>query len=92
MENQQSTLNPSEAVYGFASWLTTRSEVTTMSSKHDSSVIAQLVERFCKENNLPPVSDQWPKSLVHPAGEVALLEEPPKKACFSETGRNLVNK
>ena len=65
-------LNPSEAVYGFAAWLTTREEQTVMSASDDSAPIAELVKQFCEINNLPDVSEHWPNHLVHPAGEVAV--------------------
>ncbi len=68
----KSTLNPSEAVYGFAAWLTTRSEKTIMSSADDAAPIADLVKQFCEANSLPEISDQWPYHLVHPSGEIAV--------------------
>ena len=65
-------LNAAEAVYGFVGWLTTREERTVMSAKDDCAPIAELIKRFCTENNLPEVSDQWPLNLIHPSGEVAV--------------------
>lgn len=59
-------LTGSEAIYGFCGWLTTRKEVTQMSSKHDCAIIADLIDEFCKANNLSEPSDYWHKSLVHP--------------------------
>jgi len=59
-------LNSSEAVYGFAAWLTTRKEVTTMGANHDCAPIAALVKEFCEVNGLPEVSEAWPKELIHP--------------------------
>ncbi len=66
------TLNPSEAVYGFAAWLTCRDERTVMSASDDAAPIVELVKQFCEVNNLPDVSDQWPNNLIHPSGEVAV--------------------
>ena len=66
------TLNPSEAVYGFAAWLTCRKEKTVMSASDDAAIIVELVAQFCETNNLPEISSQWPKHLVHPSGEVAV--------------------
>lgn len=66
------TLNPSEAVYGFAAWLTTRSESIIIGSNHNATPIVDLVASFCKENNLPEVSPDWPNNLIHPSGEVAV--------------------
>ncbi len=59
-------LNPSEAVYGFAAWLTCRKEKTVMSASDDSAIIADLVAQFCKVNNLPEISEHWPSNLIHP--------------------------
>ena len=60
------TLSASEAVYGFAGWLTSREEKTVMSSSDDAAPVAELVEEFCKENNLPEVTEGFPKNLTHP--------------------------
>lgn len=57
------TLNPSEAVLGFAAWLTTRDEVTKMSARHDSGVIADLVKEFCSAQGLEDISAAWPDNL-----------------------------
>ena len=61
-------LNPSEAVYGFGAWLTTRDQKTVMSATDDSAPIAEFVKTFCEVNNLPDVSEEWPKNLIHPSG------------------------
>ena len=76
-------LNAAEAVYGFVGWLTSREERTVMSAKDDCAPIAELIKRFCTENNLPEVSDQWPLNLIHPSGEVAvpLTDEYPALVC-----------
>ena len=59
----------SEALYGFAGWLTTRDEVVTASSKHDAGVWAKLVDTFIKENKLEQPRDGWENNLIHPSGE-----------------------
>jgi len=64
-------LTPSEAVYGFAGWLTSRKERTIMSSSDDAGVVAELVDKFCKENHLEAPRDNWNTHLIHPSGEVA---------------------
>jgi hypothetical protein len=60
-------LNQSEAVYGFAAWLTTRKERTIMSASDDAAPIADAVKQFCEVNNLPDISENWPNNLIHPA-------------------------
>jgi hypothetical protein len=59
-------LTASEAVYGFASWLTTRAERTVMSASDSSAPIATLVDEFCKANDLAAPRDGWTLSLTHP--------------------------
>jgi len=74
-------LNPSEAVYGFAAWLTTRKEKVVMSSSDDAAIVADLVKQFCEANNLPPVSKEWPLNLIHPSGEAAVPGIGNNEAC-----------
>lgn len=57
-------LNPSEAVYGFASWLTVRKQSLTVGSMHDAAPVAQLVKEYCEAQQLPPVSENYPKNLI----------------------------
>lgn len=61
-----SMLSPSEAIYGFAGWLTSRREVTTMSASHDAAGIAELVDEFVKRNALPEPRENWHKELIQP--------------------------
>lgn len=62
-------LKPSEAVYGFSSWLTTRDQKTTMGAAEECSVVATLVDRFCKENRLSAPREGWHNNLIHPSNE-----------------------
>ena len=62
-------LTASEAVFGFAAWLTTRDEETKMGSSNDCAPIADLVKQFCEENELTPPRDGWENNLIHPSGE-----------------------
>ena len=59
-------MNASEAVYGFASWLTCRKDKVCFSSTDDSGIAADLVKEFCSANALPEISDKWPDNLAHP--------------------------
>jgi hypothetical protein len=59
-------LNASEAVYGFAAWLTTREERVVLSAMDDAAPVCALVKRFCEINNLPEITEQWPNHLIHP--------------------------
>jgi len=59
----------SEALFGFAAWLTTREETTKMGASEDCAPIVGLISQFCEENNLPDPRDGWENNLVHPSGE-----------------------
>lgn len=67
-------LTASEAVFGFAGWLTTRKEKTVMSSEDDSACIARLCGQFIKENELSLPRDGWDDNLIHPSGEYVRME------------------
>ncbi len=56
---------PSEALYGFASWLTVRNEPITLSARHEAGIAAELVAEFCKVNRLEdPRDGVYPGNLV----------------------------
>ncbi|KKN10023.1 hypothetical protein LCGC14_1040780 [marine sediment metagenome] len=59
-------LTASEALYGFAAWLTTRKATVSFGGDHDCAVAADLVAEFCKTNNLEEPRDDWTKNLTHP--------------------------
>ena len=60
-------LTATEALFGFMGWLTTRDKPVTLSAVHDASAAAELVNQFCKENELGDVSrEDWHKFLKHP--------------------------
>ena len=60
-------LNASEAIYGFAAWLTTRDESITAGSTHDAAVWAEKVDEFCKVNHLEEPREGWQNNLIHPS-------------------------
>ncbi len=59
-------LTPSEALFGFVGWLTSREESVTLSSHHLCSGIPELVGRFSSENDLAAPRDGWHRLLRHP--------------------------
>lgn len=59
-------MTASEALYGFAGWLTSREPVTIMSAREHAGPIADLVARFMKANELPDCREGWDKTLIHP--------------------------
>jgi len=60
------TLTASEALYGFCGWLTSREELTRMSSKDDASAVVELISEFCKTNKLSQPRDNWDAALKQP--------------------------
>lgn len=68
----QDNLKASEALYGFAGWLTGRKQPVIFSSRHNAAVAAELVNEFCKANNLSDPDEGWDTRLIHPSGEVAI--------------------
>lgn len=54
---------PSEAVYAFAGWLTSRDEPITFSSRHDAGEPARLVEAFCKSQGFADPRHEYTKLL-----------------------------
>ena len=60
-------LTASEAVYGFAAWLTCRETKTVFSSKDDAAIIAALVKEFCDVNHLENPRDRWHEKLIQPS-------------------------
>jgi len=62
-------LTPSEALYGFAGWITSREEEVIASDHHGAAIWAELVDTFIKENKLDDPKDGWENNLIHPSGE-----------------------
>ena len=51
---------PCVVLIAFTAWLTTRDEVTTLSSRHDVTHIVNLVTEFCESQGWqPPKDDKW---------------------------------
>jgi len=69
VETVEEDLSSSEALYGFAGWLTTRKRKTVMSASDNAATVAQLVGKFCKTNSLPEPRDKWTDDLVMPKEE-----------------------
>ncbi len=55
--------NQSEALYGFAAWLTTRAGTLKVGAEHDASPMATLVDRFCTGQGFAEPRDAFPKML-----------------------------
>ncbi len=64
----------SEALYGFAAWLTSRDVPVTLSGHHEAGIAAELVNEFCKANNLPEPRENWTDFLAFPESRSAKSE------------------
>jgi len=60
------TLQPSEVLLGFMAWLTTRKQAITFSEKHDASVAAKLIHKFCKVNDFEAPRDNYTEYFEMP--------------------------
>ncbi|WP_129448156.1 hypothetical protein [Methylibium sp. Pch-M] len=75
---------PSEAVYGFAAWLTCRPATLTVGSFHEASSMAELVGEFINANGFePPRDGVYPENLKQPA--------PPQPATGSQDRAEVTN-
>ena len=59
-------LSPSEALFGFAAWLTSLEKPITLSAHHEAGIAAELVGEFCRVNNLKEPRDNWTEFLTQP--------------------------
>lgn len=56
-------LTPSEALYAFSGWLSSRGERTTFSAQHSASPIAERIKEFCELYNLEDPTNGWERKL-----------------------------
>jgi hypothetical protein len=65
------TFNPTEAIYSFVAFLTTRNKELILSSHNDAAPVAELVGKFIEANNLPKTmdSDDWSNWIAPPNTE-----------------------
>lgn len=77
--NKQNQLSGSEAVYGFAAWLTTKNEPVVISAHKDAAYVCDLVSQFCEINNLDEPRSNWTNNLTHPPtmNEIVIKEVEP---------------
>lgn len=53
--------SPSEALYAFGAWLTTRSKPLIIGSNHDAAPVADLVNKFCISQRWANPREGWEK-------------------------------
>lgn len=69
-------MTASEAVFGFAAWLSGLPESATFGAKEESSTIAELAGKWCSANNLPkPRENVYPNNLSKVDYDLSLFSE-----------------
>ena len=61
---------PSEVLYAFMGWLTSRQQRTVLSATDNAAQAAELVAEFCLRNNLSEPREGWHRIIEHPTGNV----------------------
>jgi hypothetical protein len=80
-------LSASEAVYGFAGWLTTRKEQSVFSATDDTAPAARLCGEFIAANSLPEPREGWEWKIEHPKDS----EEKPNASALATGGNDYEN-
>ena len=60
------TVTASEAVFGFAAWLTGRIQGQCFGAHFNSAPAAELAGLWCDENKLPRPRKIFPKNIIQP--------------------------
>lgn len=60
-------ITASEAVFGFAAWLTMHKQIVSFGANVDCAPAAELAGKWIKENNLPdPREGVYPHNITQP--------------------------
>ena len=59
-------MTASEALYGFAGWLTSRDQQGVFSSRDNAALAADLVCEFCSVNKLSVPRNDWTDKIIMP--------------------------
>lgn len=62
-EHAEITVSPSEALYGFAAFLTCRPGTLTVGAKHNAAPMANLVRDYCEVQEFREPRDGWTDRL-----------------------------
>jgi ribonuclease HI len=73
METNSNKLSASEALFGFMGWLTSLETPVTFSSRHYAGTAAELVDEFCKANNLDQPRNGWSENFVYPTSRSTVI-------------------
>ena len=64
MKLVRESLSPSESLYGFGGWLTTREEPITIGRKYDAGIVAELIDEFIQKQKLKKPKEHWERALI----------------------------
>ena len=79
-------LNPTEVLFGFVSWLTTRPKAVALGAKIDSAPAADLLREYCHVNGLPDTRQGWEQKIRKPLEDAPdAVEDPVEEAPVEET-------
>lgn len=70
MEYREDSLTPSEALYAFCAWISTRDQQIAIGSSSECGILVELIEQFRQANNLPPPRHNYQIYLKHPSNKV----------------------
>ena len=59
-------MNPTDALYGFVAWLTTRDETVSLGKDHSVAEISDLLIEYMRVNNLGGISCEYPHTIQMP--------------------------
>ena len=62
-------MNSTEALFGFVSWMTTRTELLKIGAKSDAAPLADCLQEFCRVNKLPDTRPGWELKIRQPVAE-----------------------
>ena len=59
-------INPTEALYGFFSWIISGSRKHLLGGGHHGGRLHSELAKFCEANNLPGLEDDWETNVIIP--------------------------
>lgn len=61
-------MNPTDVLYGFVFWLSEcPNRVFEIGAANPQGHIHEALAKFCEENNLPPLTDNWQEKTKKPS-------------------------
>ncbi len=60
------TISPTEALYGFFSWIISGGRKHLLGGGHHGGRLHKELAKFCVANHLPSLEDGWEKNIIIP--------------------------